>query len=746
MAIRIEPLPMWAKMKGSTKSSGNSDPLEGGSSSCDVNDEVLVLTSKGKSKIVAEGDFSCGTNMFDVDTPSSNTTHLLLASQENNRLCNGHEYASGSHQMGPFSGNNEIEDAIGKICSMIISNPSKRPTGRVVSIVERSHRDTIVGFLNAKAWLEVRKKHGKKKAERIPLIVLPKDARFPKMMVFFSELPDSIQERLKHYDMTVKSELVAAQIDDWNEENDLPYAHIVRTFGGGELQNHIDAILFENSIHDSEFSEESLLCLPYVPWEVPKVEYQCRKDLRNLCVFTIDPSTATDLDDALSVEEISTGLYRVGVHIADVSYFVQPNTPLDIEVQVRSTNVYMSRSKLPMLPPLLSEDLGSLNPGVDKLTFSILWDVDNSGNVVDRWIGRTIIRSCCKLSYELAQDMIDSADTFLSDDLPQLYGSFEWSDVIIRVKNLDKISKLLKVIRFGDGALQLESSKVNFLFDKDGIPYDSVLSQRRDSNFLVEEFMLLANRTAAEVISRAFPYTALLRRHPAPDSRKLKDFEAFCFKYGLELDTSSSTKLQKSLERAREVLKDDPVLVEILMSYAARPMQLATYFCTGDFEDASRNWGHYALAAPFYTHFTSPLRRYADIVVHRTLAAALEAEDLYLKQLPNEGQVVKRCFSGMCFDESAAASQYAREAFSAAAFKHGVPSHSLLTGIASQCNERKLTSRKVKDECDKLYLWILLEKKGVCFLFSINECFSLFIFVLIRKFAVLHALHELLMN
>ncbi|XP_057974717.1 DIS3-like exonuclease 2 isoform X2 [Malania oleifera] len=620
-----------------------------------------------------------------------------------------------------------------KICAAVSSFPFKRPTGRVVSIIEKSpRRNAVVGFLSAQkghSYREAHKKDMNNKKNSFSfsskyIQLTPMDPKFPKMRVPVEGLPDCIKNRLEDGDATVETELVAARIDDWCEESPVPQAQVMHIFGQcGEIEPHIAAILFENAIQCSEFSSESLSCLPRIPWEVPSAEYASRRDLRNLCIFTIDPSTATDLDDALSVERLSNGISRVGVHIADVSYFVQPDTALDIEAQIRSTSVYILRRKLPMLPPLLSENIGSLIPGVDRLAFSIFWDINLAGDVVDRWIGRTVVRSCCKLSYEQAQNIIDGlldVESLKSpgDDYPQLHGPFDWLDVIQCVKVLSEISKTLKDNRFNDGALRLENSKVVFLFDEDGVPYDSMLCERVDSNFLIEEFMLLANRTAAEIISRVFPDSALLRRHPEPDMRKLREFEAFCRKHGLELDASSSGQLHHSLERIKEELKNDSVLFDILISYALKPMQLATYFCSGDIKPTENDWGHYALAVPIYTHFTSPLRRYPDIIVHRSLAAAMEAEDMYLKnrktlQKANREEEMNRCFTGMNFDKDAADSKEGQEALLAAALKHRISCTEVLSDVAAHCNERGLASRHAKDACDRLYMWIFLKKKGI---------------------------------
>jgi len=439
----------------------------------------------------------------------------------------GYNYANGNHQSPSDSshvahsmGQSEVLNGVGRMCSMISSYPSKRPTCRVVAIIEKSpRRDAIIGFLNVKQWFYYKegcKKDAKKNKSLLSISncecieIMPADPRFPKLMVVVSSLPNCIKKRLEDEDETVEMELVAAQIDKWSDESPFPEAHVSYIFGrGSEMESQINAILHENAVCCSEFSPESLPCLPSNTWEVPEEEFQNRRDLRNLCIFTIDPSIATDLDDALSVQRLPNGLVRVGVHITDVSYFVLPDTALDKEAQIRSTSVYMSQRKIPMLPSLLSKDVGSLNPGVDRLAFSIFWNLNSSGNVVDRWIGRTVIRSCCKLSYEHAREIFDGmidAETHNNfRDLPQLHGHFEWADVIGSIKCLHEISKTLREKRFDDGALQLESCKIVFSFDKHGVPYDNTLCGRKDSNFLVEEFMLLANRTAAEIISRAFP-------------------------------------------------------------------------------------------------------------------------------------------------------------------------------------------------------------------------------------------------
>ncbi|WRX31149.1 Ribonuclease II/R - like 3 [Theobroma cacao] len=728
VVIKVDPLGLWTKMKGSTGSSNNSAQVEEYNLVQEV-DGLAGNSYKGKGKVDVDCEYAhCKSGVL-LEKGVYDEAGMTRTAAFNN--VNGHyQSSSDSSHMGFFPGQNEGMNSVDRLAAMTSQFSLKRPTGRVVAIVEKSpRRDAIVGFLNVKQWFsyrELHRKDAKKNSaifDREYVTLTSTDPRFPKMIVYVRDLPDRIKKRLEDGDETIEMELVAAQIEDWSAESPFPQARVSHSFGrGGELEPQINAILYQNAIPCTDFPPLVLSCLPNIPWEIPMEEFQSRKDLRDLCVFTIDPSTASDLDDALSVERLSNGSFRIGVHIADVSYFVLPNTALDKEAQIRSTSVYMLQRKIQMLPSLLSEKLCSLNPGVDRLAFSIFWDLNSMGDVLDRWIGRTVIRSCCKLSYQHAQDIIEGTidvEKFNTlEGYPQLYGQFEWTDVVRSVKCLHDISKTLMGKRFNDGALQLESSKVVYLFDECGVPYDCRLSERMDSNFLIEEFMLLANMTAAEVISRAFPASALLRRHPEPNMRKLKEFEAFCHKNGLALDTSSSGQFHQSLEKIREKLKDDSVLFDILISYASKPMQLATYFCSGELKDNLNDWGHYALAVPLYTHFTSPLRRYPDIVVHRTLAAVIEAEELYLKhrgllKVNNGEEVLRRCFTGIYFDKEAAASPQGKEALSIAALNHGIPSPELLADVAAYSNERKLASRHAEDACEKLSMWVLLKKKEI---------------------------------
>uniref|UniRef100_A0A0D9VL67 DIS3-like exonuclease 2 n=1 Tax=Leersia perrieri TaxID=77586 RepID=A0A0D9VL67_9ORYZ len=732
VAIAIEPVVYWTRMKGPNITC---NPAIGeGSAVREVSE-----TNGNRDGKKGQTDASCRFGNCSNGQPVSDRMHYRHKNSGFSQAVkceNGHATVSDSEDLG--EGKTVASRALHRICSMVYSNPSRRPTGKVLSIIKNSpRRDTVVGFLGPFSELPDSEQQKNQMSMQVSkrmnhrassyssglILLMPTDPKFPCMVVSASTLPDSVRKQLEEGD-TAK-ELVAARISEWNEESLYPCAHVIKFLGkGGQVKTHMDAILFENAISDAEFSPKSMACLPDISWKIPQEELEGRKDLRNVLAFTIDPPTASDLDDAISIEMLSGGIVRIGVHIADVSYFVHPETALDAEAQIRSTSVYTLRHKISMLPSRLSEDLVSLNPGADRLTFSIIWDIDPHGNIVNRWIGRSVIFSCCKLSYDLVHDLVCSDGTkSRSASSIQVHGKFELEDVIKSLRCLYEISKNLKEIRFKGGALSLETAKLMILFDEGGAPCDSCRYERNDACFIVEELMLLANMSAAEVISNAFPSCALLRRHPEPNLRKSKEFEAFCARNGFELDGSSSGQLHLSLPRMKDKLKDDPVLFDILMFYASKQMQSAEYFCTGDLISRRDDWAHYALSIPLYTHFTSPLRRYPDIIVHRTLNAVIEAEMMYLKHKRSlfgqngfniaSSEMIHGCFTGLQFSKDAAESKEGIEALSAAAKKFKVPSSDNLGEVAEHCNERKWASRRAKEAGQKLYMWALIKRKEV---------------------------------
>ncbi len=394
----------------------------------------------------------------------------------------------------------------------------------------------------------------------------------------------------------------------------------------GDTIAETEAILLENGIDSTEFDEELLKdCLPKMPWSIPQEEYAYRRDLRDFCIFTIDPSTARDLDDALHVIKLSEDLYEVGVHIADVSFFVRQNSSIDKIASERTTSCYLVQKVIPMLPRCLCENLCSLNPNEDRLTFSVIWEVNSNGDILKEWFGRTVINSVSKLSYENAQKFIENPTKEFTnpDEFPKIRDGFTIAQVKDSVLNLDAIARNLRKKRYAQGCLALTQTKLSFILNKEtSMPYAYNVYEQKDSNRLVEEFMLLANIAVAHRIYDKYPEHAVLRRHPAPNSQQIQLVSDSIKEYGHDCDISTSNSIQTFLRQLEhETSEESKIAFITLTCLLTKTMQLAQYFCSGTM--VKNNFAHYGLAVPLYTHFTSPIRRYPDILVHRLLAASL---------------------------------------------------------------------------------------------------------------------------
>ncbi|KAI4809719.1 hypothetical protein KUCAC02_018585 [Chaenocephalus aceratus] len=483
-------------------------------------------------------------------------------------------------------------------------------TAKVVYIVEKKHSRAVTGFL-------------KFLPDKPFAMFSPVDHRVPRINVPLAECPENFTSRPGDYTNT----LFICRIIDWPADSNFAEGQLAKTLGqAGEIEPETEGILIEYEVDFTEFSTEVLDCLPKnLPWTIPPEEMSKRKDLRKECIFTIDPATARDLDDALSCKLLPDGNFELGVHIADVSYFVGEDNALDSIASRRATSVYMVQKVIPMLPRLLCEELCSLNPLIDRLTFSVIWKITPEGKILSEWFGRSVIRSCVKLSYDHAQSMIDAPDKmFSAEELPPTDPEHPVDEIHQAVLHLHSIAKNLRAQRFSGGALRLDQLKLAFTLDKETMmPQGCYVYQYRDSNKLVEEFMLLANIATAHHIHSKFPQLALLRRHPPPKAKMAEELQELCDQLGIDIDLSSAGALHKSLHTT---LGDDEYTAarkEVLTHMCSRPMQMALYFCSGTLkmEDLFK---HYALNVPLYTHFTSPIRRYADIIVHRLLAYSLK--------------------------------------------------------------------------------------------------------------------------
>ncbi|KAI8039368.1 hypothetical protein M5D96_008091 [Drosophila gunungcola] len=395
----------------------------------------------------------------------------------------------------------------------------------------------------------------------------------------------------------------------------------------GNLEDELKAILFHNGLRDIKpFEQRFDDMYSQPPPPISKTDLRQRRDLRKMCIFTIDPMTARDLDDAVSIEKLSDNKYEVGVHISDVSHYLMENNELDNIVKERSTSIYLANEVIHMLPQSLCMRC-SLLPGEDKFAFSVFWKMDSDGVMLEEKpeFSRTVINSCSQFAYEHAQKIIDNPnELFNENDFPTILNGFNANDIKERVLWLHGMASSMRKSRFDNGALTINNAKLRFVLDPiSGEPVSFEVEQQREANRLIEEFMLLANQAVARFIHDSFPENAVLRNHPPPLTKSLKALREKLLALGFELDYSSSKALQESMVRLCNEAPNPVAMNACLSQLLMKPMARATYFCSEGKTEPADLW-HYALSIPIYTHFTSPIRRYPDIMVHRLLAAALK--------------------------------------------------------------------------------------------------------------------------
>ncbi len=404
---------------------------------------------------------------------------------------------------------------------------------------------------------------------------------------------------------------VIAKIKDWPAQSKNPFGEIVEILGmPGENEVEMLSILANNDfpLHFPKMAEKEA---QEIPTDIPQKEIARRRDFRDITTFTIDPDDAKDFDDALSMQILENGDYQVGVHIADVSHYVKPGSHIDKEGFNRATSVYLVDRTIPMLPEMLSNNLCSLRPNEDKLCFSAVFELDSFAKVKKQWFGKTIINSDRRFNYEEVQAMIEGGE-----------GDFK-EEIII----LDTLAKKLREQRFKTGSINFSSQEVKFKLDEDGKPLEVLIKEQKDSNKLIEDFMLLANRKVAERIGKKTrdkeADTFVYRIHDTPNPEKLADFAEFVSKLGYRLNIGNRKNIAKSMN---ELFKDIEGKGEehMIETIAIRTMSKAIY--------STENIGHYGLAFPYYTHFTSPIRRYPDLMAHRLLEHYLNKGKSVAKQ------------------------------------------------------------------------------------------------------------------
>lgn len=459
------------------------------------------------------------------------------------------------------------------------------PTGRVVGVVKRGWRP-YCGAL------------------------LPRTSADPGRRALFAptdRLIPAVRINTRQAAVLEGNRIVVA-IDSWPADSKHPLGHYVRTIGKiGDPEVEAEVVLVEHQIPYQPFQKAVLDEMPSLPWTVPPAELARRRDLRGLNVCSIDPPGCTDIDDALHVRPLSNGNFEVGIHIADVSHFVRPGSACDAEAARRGTTVYLANRRIDMVPPVLSGNICSLRSGVERLAFSTLLELTPEADVSSVNFCKSVIKSKHSFMYSEAQAVIDDVD--------------DKSETAEGLRVLNRLAKRLKRRRLERGALMLASPEVRFNIESETAdPVGLEAKAALDTNSLVEEFMLLANVTTATETYKHFPECAMLRRHPAPPGSNFEPLIKAASAAGVKLDCSSSKKLAVSLDSSG----DAGFLLRIL---ATRCMLPAEYFASGTVAQAE--FKHYGLAATLYTHFTSPIRRYSDIIVHRLLAAVIGADSTY---------------------------------------------------------------------------------------------------------------------
>jgi len=482
---------------------------------------------------------------------------------------------------------------------------SKKLEGDVVEIIKRA-KTKFVGAL------QLHKNHG---------FVVPDDRRM--YADFF--IP------IKHVNGAKDGDKVAVEMKDWPLNSKNPFGRIIDILGRpGEHNTEIHAILFDYNL-PYKFSEKVEADAAKLPIEISQKEIAKRRDMRKTLTFTIDPKDAKDFDDALSYEVLPNGNYEIGIHIADVSHYVQPDTLLEEEAFNRATSVYLVDRVVPMLPEVLSNNVCSLRPKEEKLTFSAIFEINKKAEVVKQWFGRTIIYSDARFAYEEVQAIIENnriATEKLVLTVPSnisLSGeSYDMDPAVANaILEMDVLAKILRKNRMDTGAITFDKIEVRFDLNKDNEPIGIKFKHSKDANKLIEEFMLLANRKVAEFIGRKKDKspsnnTFVYRIHAEPDVDKLTVLQQIIGKFGYSIDTRSTDTLSKSINQLLENVKDTPE-ENMIETLTIRSMSKAVY--------TTDNIGHYGLAFDYYTHFTSPIRRYPDVMTHRLLQHYLDKKN-----------------------------------------------------------------------------------------------------------------------
>ncbi|MFV8464281.1 ribonuclease R [Flavobacterium sp. LB1P62] len=465
----------------------------------------------------------------------------------------------------------------------------KRPEGEVIEVIERNKTD-FVGVIDIQANFAF------------------VSTANPKMYTDIFIPKDKIGE-------AEQGDVVLVHIEDWPARADSPFGSVIKVLGKpGEHDTEIHAILAEYGL-PAEFPIEVETYAQKIDTSIEASEIAKRRDMRDTLTFTIDPKDAKDFDDALSFKKLENGNYEIGIHIADVSYYLEEGTILDDEAYQRATSVYLVDRVVPMLPEVLSNFACSLRPNEEKYTFSAIFEITEKSQVVNQWFGRTVIFSDQRFSYEEAQYIIETKDDVIPEEISITGSSYQVSkEIVSATLKMDELAKIFRKRRMADGAISFDKVEVKFNLDEAGEPQGVYFKVSKDANHLIEEFMLLANKKVAEFIGKQ-KKTFIYRIHDEPNEDKLIAMQTVIAKFGYKIDFRNKGDISKSLNALMEEVngKKEQNLIDTL---AIRSMSKAKY--------STDNIGHYGLAFDYYSHFTSPIRRYPDVMVHRLLQHYLD--------------------------------------------------------------------------------------------------------------------------
>jgi DIS3-like exonuclease 2 len=643
-----------------------------------------------------------------------------------------------------------------------------QPRARVVSIIESKHQKQHVGSLALMNAPE----QGKRLSDDVKgCYFTPSDNRFNKIYVPRLALPESFQEN--PYDSIKEIFIVDIQSSWSANSRLPQGENVRSIGEFGNINTETKALLIENSCDHEPYTEDAIEPLKAIlseygvnttdganpststststggngsveGWVIPEYEILKRKDLRNSRIFTIDPPNAKDLDDALHITPLNDGTdrYELGVHIADVAHFLQPGTSLDEEAQKRSTSVYLVQKVIPMLPSILCEQLCSLNPNVDRLAFSCIWIMNSDGTIDENtkpWFGKTVINSCAKLDYGTAQRILDreiaipssgsdsgsgsGSDSNLDNIDDKLLNltenlwekvrrpnrpdikSINCANVINDIMLMGKLAKQRRLQRLNNGALVLTTSKLTFKLDSLGNPEILGTYPMRDSNHLVEEYMLLANYLVAQELLLKYGKNGFIRNHGNPDQTGLDELQNTFQILGYQLDITSSTTIQTCLNNITRNVNNKTTLA-IISNLLQKPIPRAMYMRAGD---DPLHWKHYALSIPYYTHFTSPIRRYADVMVHRLLLGSIDAMNTTSTSNSDNNNIDSNNSS----NDGNSHSDIEQILLLQTVKKMENQCKNSFDDIATQCNEMKDKSKMAQQRSDRVFFSIYLKNKPI---------------------------------